>query len=323
MVFAFIGRTGALRLDGQPVALAAVPARDRRARAMTQEELLPALGVLAFGPGGRPRAKSPGAASRTTGRWSGRCCHRPRRPRCGSQPKLDAVPGVTEKREWSGGSIRPTTSSGYSHRARVTTGGLLKRRSLYRRVLLVAVGLACGALAVSVVFAAAGKPGNFRLAATSPEAVGGDRVDLPVAAQLDDKPGVDLAVINRTTESRCCRVEGTATSRSSAAEPSTSRASKRRYGRSRLLISTGRRVSTWRYRWGMARPWLRSSSTTAVAASAPLNMWIALVCTSPVRMSTATAIPTSQRAEGSCSTTGPASSPPGIRSRDALDTPGR
>ena len=40
MVFAFIGRTGALRLDGQPVALAAVPARDRTARAMTQEELL-------------------------------------------------------------------------------------------------------------------------------------------------------------------------------------------------------------------------------------------------------------------------------------------
>src|SRR3954466_3984046 len=50
-VFAFIGRTGALCLDGRPVALAAVPARDRGPRAMTQEELLEALGVLAFGPG--------------------------------------------------------------------------------------------------------------------------------------------------------------------------------------------------------------------------------------------------------------------------------
>jgi hypothetical protein len=51
VIFAFIGRTGALRLDDQPVALAAVPARDRTARAMTQEELLAALGHLAFGPG--------------------------------------------------------------------------------------------------------------------------------------------------------------------------------------------------------------------------------------------------------------------------------
>jgi hypothetical protein len=55
VVFAFVGRTGALRLDGQPVALAAVPARVRTARAMTQEELLAALGVLAFGPGTTPR----------------------------------------------------------------------------------------------------------------------------------------------------------------------------------------------------------------------------------------------------------------------------
>src|SRR3954451_15086686 len=55
VIFAFIGRTGALRLDGRPVALAAVPARDRTARAMTQEELLAALGDLAFGPGTTPR----------------------------------------------------------------------------------------------------------------------------------------------------------------------------------------------------------------------------------------------------------------------------
>ena len=54
-VFAFVARTGALRLDGEPVALAAVPARDRTVRAMTQEELLQALGVMAFGPGTTPR----------------------------------------------------------------------------------------------------------------------------------------------------------------------------------------------------------------------------------------------------------------------------
>src|SRR4051795_9457902 len=49
VVFACVARMGALRLDGEPVALAAVPARDRTARAMTQEELLEALGVMAFG----------------------------------------------------------------------------------------------------------------------------------------------------------------------------------------------------------------------------------------------------------------------------------
>src|SRR3954451_7381057 len=55
VIFAFIGRTGALRLDGQPVALAAVPARDRTARAMTQEEMLAALGALASGSAPPPR----------------------------------------------------------------------------------------------------------------------------------------------------------------------------------------------------------------------------------------------------------------------------
>src|SRR3954447_8530337 len=55
VVFAFVARTGALRLDGQPVALAAVPARNRTARAMTQEELLAELGVMAFGPETTPR----------------------------------------------------------------------------------------------------------------------------------------------------------------------------------------------------------------------------------------------------------------------------
>ncbi|MEA2151364.1 MAG: hypothetical protein QOD69_3194 [Solirubrobacteraceae bacterium] len=58
VVFAFVGRTGALRLDSAPVALAAVPARDRTARAMTQEELLHALGVMAFGPGTTAREMS-------------------------------------------------------------------------------------------------------------------------------------------------------------------------------------------------------------------------------------------------------------------------
>jgi hypothetical protein len=58
VVFAFVGRTGVLRLDGKPVALEAVPARDRTARAMTQEELLHALGVLGFGPGTTARDMS-------------------------------------------------------------------------------------------------------------------------------------------------------------------------------------------------------------------------------------------------------------------------
>jgi len=57
-VFAFIGRTGALRLEGEPVALAAVPARNRVAPEMTQEELLHALGIIAFGPGTTARELS-------------------------------------------------------------------------------------------------------------------------------------------------------------------------------------------------------------------------------------------------------------------------
>src|SRR4051812_5377992 len=55
VIFAFIGRTGALRLDDQLVALAAVPARDRTARAMTKEDRLPAPGALALGGGPPPR----------------------------------------------------------------------------------------------------------------------------------------------------------------------------------------------------------------------------------------------------------------------------
>lgn len=49
-LFAFVSRTGGLRLDGEPVALAAVPASGRTVPAMTQEELLGAIGRLVFGP---------------------------------------------------------------------------------------------------------------------------------------------------------------------------------------------------------------------------------------------------------------------------------
>ena len=48
-VFAYISRIGTLRLDGEPVALSAIPARGRSARAMTQEQLLETLGTLALG----------------------------------------------------------------------------------------------------------------------------------------------------------------------------------------------------------------------------------------------------------------------------------
>lgn len=54
-LFAYVSRIGALRLDGEPVALAAVPATGRTARPMTQEELLDALAPLALGPGAGAR----------------------------------------------------------------------------------------------------------------------------------------------------------------------------------------------------------------------------------------------------------------------------
>ena len=50
-VFAFVSRLGALCIDGAPVALAAVPARNRTAAALTQLELLDAVALLALGPG--------------------------------------------------------------------------------------------------------------------------------------------------------------------------------------------------------------------------------------------------------------------------------
>jgi hypothetical protein len=48
-IFAFVARLGALCLDGSPVALAAVPAKDRTARAVTQEELLDAVARMVIG----------------------------------------------------------------------------------------------------------------------------------------------------------------------------------------------------------------------------------------------------------------------------------
>ena len=52
-LFAFIARLGAFCIDGEPVALAAIPARDRTAIAMTQEELLDAVAGLVLGPDAR------------------------------------------------------------------------------------------------------------------------------------------------------------------------------------------------------------------------------------------------------------------------------
>jgi hypothetical protein len=49
-VLAFVSRFGAFQVGGEPVALAAVPAEGRRARALTQEQALDAAAVLALGP---------------------------------------------------------------------------------------------------------------------------------------------------------------------------------------------------------------------------------------------------------------------------------
>lgn len=52
-VFAYVSRIGVLRVDGEPVALAAIPATGRSARALTQEQLLDELAQLALGPAAR------------------------------------------------------------------------------------------------------------------------------------------------------------------------------------------------------------------------------------------------------------------------------
>jgi hypothetical protein len=49
-VFGYVNRFGALHLDGAPVALAAIPATNRRARALTQEEVLGEVARLALSP---------------------------------------------------------------------------------------------------------------------------------------------------------------------------------------------------------------------------------------------------------------------------------
>ena len=53
-VLVYVSRFGAFCPEGDPVALAAVPARNRSALALTQEELLAAAPVLALGPGSTP-----------------------------------------------------------------------------------------------------------------------------------------------------------------------------------------------------------------------------------------------------------------------------
>ncbi|HEY1356217.1 MAG TPA: hypothetical protein VGF09_07865 [Solirubrobacterales bacterium] len=52
-LFAFVSRLGALCIDGEPVALAAIPAQGRTAAALTQEELLDAVARLVLGPDAR------------------------------------------------------------------------------------------------------------------------------------------------------------------------------------------------------------------------------------------------------------------------------
>lgn len=49
-VFAYVHRLGTFCIDGAPVALAAVPATDRTATALTQEELLDLVAPLVLGP---------------------------------------------------------------------------------------------------------------------------------------------------------------------------------------------------------------------------------------------------------------------------------
>jgi hypothetical protein len=50
-VFAFVSRFGTLRIDGDPVALAAIPATARTVDALSQEQLLDAVAELAIEPG--------------------------------------------------------------------------------------------------------------------------------------------------------------------------------------------------------------------------------------------------------------------------------
>jgi hypothetical protein len=55
-VLVFVSRFGAFCVEGEPAALAAVPAEGRRARAMSQEEALGVAAELILGPGARAEA---------------------------------------------------------------------------------------------------------------------------------------------------------------------------------------------------------------------------------------------------------------------------
>ena len=52
-LFAYFSRFGIWMPDGEPLAMAAIPARERTARALTQEQLLDAMAVRILGPGTR------------------------------------------------------------------------------------------------------------------------------------------------------------------------------------------------------------------------------------------------------------------------------
>jgi hypothetical protein len=53
MIFTYLNRFGSFCIDGAPVALAAIPAKDRAAAALTQEELLDAVARMVIGPDAR------------------------------------------------------------------------------------------------------------------------------------------------------------------------------------------------------------------------------------------------------------------------------
>jgi hypothetical protein len=55
-VLVFVSRFGAFCIDGEPIALAAIPATRRNAQARTQEQLLDAVAELAIGPGANAEA---------------------------------------------------------------------------------------------------------------------------------------------------------------------------------------------------------------------------------------------------------------------------
>lgn len=55
-VLVFVSRFGSFCVDGRPVALAAIPARDRTAEALSQEQLLDAAAALAIGPEAKAEA---------------------------------------------------------------------------------------------------------------------------------------------------------------------------------------------------------------------------------------------------------------------------